>query len=204
MTMKILKNLIGTQLFELQKVSQQINYVEFEKLAKDVGHAINKIKCDVYATGMGKAGHVAKKFAASMSSLGVPTHFVHPGEAHHGDLGMIKPDSVVFCFSNSGKTQEVLSMIEQLKTLHSSCTVVAITQSISSPLGKLAHKGVYYGEVEEACHLKMAPTTSTLTMELIGNTIAVFFSLSKGFSKEDFGARHHGGYLGSIAKKEGE
>ena len=196
-----LMNIIGKQLFEAQKASQQINYESMAEVVKKVAFMNQEFDCDIYATGMGKAGHVAKKFAATMSSLGTPTFFVHPAEAHHGDLGMFKPGTILFAFSNSGKTKEVLSMIEQLHQLHPNIKVGAITQNPDSPLGKISQAGIYYGNITEACHIKMAPTTSTLIMELIGNAVAIFLSKTKEFGKEDFGARHHGGYLGSIAKK---
>ena len=193
---------VGKQLHEAQKASQQVNYIKLAEVVKKIHFMNEEFDCDIYATGMGKAGHVAKKFAASMSSLGTPTFFVHPAEAHHGDLGMFKPGCIVFCYSNSGKTQEIISMVEQLKDLYHSVKIVAVTQKEDSPLGKLSNAGIFYGEIEEACHIKMAPTTSTLIMELLGNAVAIFLSKAKGFDREDFGARHHGGYLGAIAKKE--
>lgn len=192
---------VGKQLHEAQKASQQVNYIKVAELVKKIHFLNSEFDCDVYATGMGKAGHVAKKFAASMSSLGTPTFFVHPAEAHHGDLGMFKPGCIVFCFSNSGKTQEILSMVQQLKDLYHSVKIVAVTQLQDSPLGQASSGGIFYGPVEEACHIGMAPTTSTMIMELMANSVAIFLSKANGFDKEDFGARHHGGYLGSIVKK---
>lgn len=157
----------------------------------------------LYATGMGKAGHVAKKFAATMSSLGIPMVFIHPAEASHGDLGMLLPHSVLVAFSNSGKTEEVVKMVRNAKDLLGEhIKIVSVTKSHISQLGRLSDFFITYDEITEACHLDMAPTTSTLLMEFIGNVIATSLSQMDGFTKEDFGARHHGGYLGAIAKKE--
>ena len=201
---KRVNDIMGKQIFELSKAANNINLMSFADLIVKTDFSNRQLYCDIYTTGMGKAGHVAKKFAASMSSLGMPSFFVHPGEAHHGDLGMFKPGSILFAFSNSGKTREVVSMIEQLHQLHPNIKVCAITQSPDSPLASASQAGVYYGDIEEACHIKMAPTSSTLVMELIGNTIAIALSEKRDFTLQDFGDRHHGGYLGSIAKNKGD
>jgi len=151
-------------------------------------------------TGMGKAGHVAKKVSSTLSSLGMPSIFLHPGEASHGDLGMLDQRDTLLAFSNSGNTREVIEAVTQVRGLYGNIIpILAVVGSSPSPLSESADISIKYGEVRESCHLGMAPTSSTTIMQMIGDCIAVTLARQNGFTKAQYGKRHHGGYLGIIA-----
>ena len=151
-------------------------------------------------TGMGKAGHVAKKVASTFSSLGMPSVYLHPGEASHGDLGILDPRDTVIAFSNSGKTREVVEATAQIRNLHGNVVpILGIVGSNPSPLSEVSDISIKYGDVIEACHLGLAPTSSTTIMQMIGDCMAVALAKSNGFTKAQYGKRHHGGYLGILA-----
>lgn len=154
---------------------------------------IAEIKGRVIVTGMGKSGHVAKKIAATMASTGTPAHFVHPGEASHGDMGMITKDDVVLALSNSGETAELADVIAYCKRF--SIPLVGVARRQGSMLVEAADIAVVLPEIPEACDTG-APTTSTTMMIALGDAISVALVKRRGFSKQDFGVFHPGGKLG--------
>lgn len=171
-----------------------------EALAGNLGDAfvqavslIATIKGRVIVTGMGKSGHVAKKIAATMASTGTPAHFVHPGEASHGDMGMITKDDVVLALSNSGETAELADVIAYCKRF--SIPLVGVARRQGSMLVEAADIAVVLPETPEACDTG-APTTSTTMMMALGDAISVALVKRRGFSKQDFGVFHPGGKLG--------
>lgn len=148
----------------------------------------------VVVTGMGKSGHVAGKIAATLASTGTPAFFVHPGEASHGDLGMITPTDVVLALSNSGETPEVLTILPLIKRL--GVPLLAMTGRPDSTLGKAADAHLHVGVDKEACPLNLAPTASTTAALAMGDALAVALLNSRGFTQEDFALSHPGGLLG--------
>lgn len=152
-------------------------------------------------TGMGKAGHVGRKFAALLSSTGTPAVFLHPGDAAHGDLGIIEQNDCIVAFSTSGKTIEVLEMIRHSRKLGSGM-VIAITSHLDSELRQMSDVVLNMGVVEEPCPLKLTPTASIAVMSAISDALALVLMERKGFTRRDFSLRHHGGYLGSTARLE--
>lgn len=149
-------------------------------------------------SGMGKAGIIAQKVAATFSSTGTPAVFLHPGEAQHGDLGMIGPNDVLLIFSNSGKTREALELVELTARLYpGQIPVISITSHPESDLGQRSTLALCIGKVEEACSLGMAPTASTTAMLALGDTLCILTMEQRKFTRDDFLKRHHGGYLGS-------
>ena len=148
----------------------------------------------VIVTGMGKAGLVGQKIAATLASTGTRSHFLHPSEAIHGDLGRIHPDDVVVLLSHSGETEEVIRLLPSLAVLN--VPVIAITGHGKSPLGQQADVLVLMGELEEAGELKLAPSTSTTVMLALGDALALTTSHLRGFQPEDFARFHPGGSLG--------
>lgn len=148
----------------------------------------------VVVTGMGKSGHIANKIAATLASTGTPAFFVHPGEASHGDLGMITRGDVVIAMSNSGETQEVLALLPMLKRFD--ITFIAMTGKPSSTLAKAADAHLDIGVEKEACPLGLAPTSSTTATLAMGDALAVAALQSRGFTAEDFALSHPGGTLG--------
>lgn len=148
----------------------------------------------VILTGMGKSGHIANKLAATFSSLGVPSFYLHPAEALHGDLGMIGKEDVVIAISHSGESQEVIRMIPSIKWLNSK--LVSITCSRESTLAIHSDIAVELPDFREACHLGMAPTSSTTSVLVYGDALAIVSSMWKGFNQEMFGIFHPAGSLG--------
>ncbi len=149
----------------------------------------------VVVTGMGKSGHIARKIAATLASTGTPAQFVHPAEASHGDLGMVTAADAVLAISNSGETTELGDIVAYAK--RRSIPVVAITRGRDSALARAADVVLAIPDSEEACPLKLAPTTSTTVTMALGDALAVALLERTGFSPEDFKLRHPGGKLGS-------
>jgi len=158
-------------------------------------HAIEQGGGAVVVTGMGKSGHIGRKIAATFASTGTHSHFVHPAEASHGDLGMIAPNDVVLALSWSGEAPELANIINYTRRF--GITLVAITSKPMSALGSAADIGLFLPASEEACPNGLAPTTST-TMQLVaGDALAVLLLERKGFSALDFRRYHPGGKLGA-------
>ncbi len=148
----------------------------------------------VVVTGMGKSGHIAGKIAATLASTGTPAFFVHPGEASHGDLGMITPGDVVLALSNSGDTAEVTALLPLLKRM--GVPLISMTGRPDSTLAHHAEAHLYAGVEREACPLDLAPTSSTTAALALGDALAVALLESRGFTAEDFARSHPGGSLG--------
>lgn len=157
----------------------------------------------VLTTGMGKAGHVARKFASTLCSTGTPASFVHPGEAAHGDLGLIGPNDAMVAFSTSGKTREVLEVLELGRHVGLK-TVIGITSHIDSDLRRLSDIVLDMGIIQEPCPHGLTPSASTAVMLAISDALALTLMELKGFSRRDYGLRHHGGYLGRAARADNE
>lgn len=155
---------------------------------------LSACKGKVVIMGIGKSGHVGRKIAATLSSTGTPSFFVHPAEANHGDLGMITNDDVVIAISYSGETREITSMIPILK--REGIQLITLTGNAKSSLAKLADISIDCGVGSEACPLGLAPTTSTTAALVMGDAIAVALLSEKGFSAKDFARSHPGGSLG--------
>ena len=148
----------------------------------------------VVVTGMGKSGHIGNKMAATLASTGTPAFFVHPGEASHGDMGMITADDVVIALSNSGKSAEVVTLIPLFKRLGT--PLISMTGNDSSPLATAATVHLNTGVQQEACPLDLAPTSSTTTSLVMGDALAIALLEARGFTAEDFAFSHPGGSLG--------
>jgi arabinose-5-phosphate isomerase len=155
----------------------------------------------ILVTGMGKAGLIGQKIAATLASTGTPAHFLHPGEAVHGDLGRIHGSDIVLALSFSGETEEVTRLIPSLATLMT--PLIAITGNPCSALGRAARVTLDLGPLKEACALGLAPSTSTTAMLALGDALALVVSRCRRFNREDFARFHPGGNLGrKLAKVE--
>lgn len=148
----------------------------------------------VVVTGMGKSGHIGNKIAATLASTGTPAFFVHPGEASHGDLGMITKTDVVIAISNSGSTAEVVTLLPLIKRL--GIPMISMTGDPQSVLAQAACANLDISVTTEACPLNLAPTTSTTVTLVMGDALAIALLESRGFSAEDFAFSHPGGALG--------
>ena len=148
----------------------------------------------VVVTGMGKSGHIANKIAATLASTGTPAFFVHPGEACHGDLGMITRNDVVIAISSSGSTVEIITLLPLIKRL--GIPLVSMTGNPDSALAEAATTNLSIEVAREACPLNLAPTTSTTVTLVLGDALAIALLEARGFSAEDFAFSHPGGALG--------
>jgi arabinose-5-phosphate isomerase len=148
----------------------------------------------VVVTGMGKSGHIAGKIAATLASTGTPAFFVHPGEASHGDVGMLVRDDVVLALSNSGETAEILTILPVIARL--GVPLIALTGNPQSTLATLAHVQLDIGVPAEACPLNLAPTASTTAALAVGDALAVALLKARGFTEADFARSHPAGALG--------
>lgn len=172
-----------------------------QALYDSLGEAFNQAcqslldcKGRVVVTGMGKSGHIGTKIAATLASTGTPAFFVHPGEASHGDLGMFTKEDVVIALSNSGESNEVVTILPLLK--RKGVTLISITSKPKSALASSADVSLVTPIEREACPLNLAPTSSTTAQLVLGDAIATALLEARGFSAEDFAFSHPGGALG--------
>lgn len=172
----------------------------FDAVAR-VLNACVKAKGHVVVSGVGKAGDVGRKISSTFNSTGVNSVFLSPLDAQHGDLGVIHDTSVLFVISNSGKTREILELVELSKRLHPKIKSVALTGDHRSPLAQVVDHVLYTGCPGEICPLGLTPTTSVIAMLAIADVVTVLSMKSRNFSSRDYAKRHHSGYLGKKAKK---
>lgn len=173
-----------------------------ERLGPEFDRAVDKIMaCSgrVVLTGMGKHGLVARKIAATLSSTGTTSFYMHPGEALHGDLGMVSPDDIIVALSNSGSTQEVLGCLPFLK--HNKNFIIAMTGKADSELARQADIVLDIGVEREVCPMNLAPTTSTTVALAMGDALAVVLLEKRGFQPGDFALRHPSGALGRLFRR---
>lgn len=190
--------------FSVIEEAKKIFDIEMEALVKtrdslggDFENLVNLIldcKGKVVLTGMGKPGHIATKMAATLASLGTPSFFMHPGEAMHGDLGMVEEKDVVILMSYSGESEEVTRLMPTLQEI--GCITVAITGKPKSTLARECQHHIFFPEFEEACYMHLAPTSSTTALLVLGDALALVVSRAKNYTKEDFGLHHPAGALG--------
>ena len=180
-------------------ITAEIDAIESmqDQLDDNFIHACESIlscKGRVIVTGMGKSGHISNKIAATLASTGTPAFFVHPGEALHGDLGMITGEDVVIAISNSGTTEEVVTLASVVKRLGTK--IIGMSGDIQSPLAELSDHHLDISIEKEACPLGLAPTSSTTVTLVMGDALAVALLDARGFTPEDFARSHPGGRLG--------
>lgn len=160
---------------------------------------LQNTKGRVIVTGMGKSGHIGRKIAATLASTGTPSFFVHPGEASHGDLGMLTDEDTVIAISNGGESKELSDILVYSKRF--GIPLIAITKNPQSSLGKAGDIILRLPDDGEACPLGLAPTSSTTATLVLGDVLAIALMERKGFSKTDYKQRHPGGKLGAILQK---
>ena len=155
----------------------------------------------ILTTGIGKAGHIAKKFAATLCSTATPADFIHPAEAAHGDLGLVGNKDVMIAFSTSGKSREVLEILEMSRHLGVD-KIIGVTSHLDSQLREHSDLILDMGTISEPCPLGLTPSASMAVMLAISDAIALTLMELKGFTAADYHARHHKGYLGSVTRPE--
>ena len=160
-------------------------------------------KGKILTTGIGKAGHIAKKFAATLCSTATPADFIHPAEAAHGDLGLVGANDVMIAFSTSGKSREVLEILEMSRHLGVD-KIIGVTSHLGSALRQHSDLMLDMGTITEPCPLGLTPSASMAVMLAISDALALSLLEQKGVTREDYGLRHHGGYLGRAARADNE
>lgn len=151
-------------------------------------------------SGMGKAGQIALNIATTFSSTGTPAVFLHPSESQHGDLGVLQQNDILLVISNSGKTREIIELIDLTDNLYPGIPFVVISSDPDGMLARNANAFIYTGNPKEVCPLGLSPTTSTTVMTVIGDALVVSMMNKIGFSSDEYAKRHHGGYLGSKSR----
>ena len=185
----------------LEQEASAIRSVKVTPVFEQVVRVLHACQGKVVVTGMGKAGLAARKFATTLCSTGTPAAYIHPGEAAHGDLGLIGPGDVLVAFSTSGKTREVIEMLELSRHL-GVASVIGVTSHTDSELRGLSDLLLDMGEIGEACPLGLTPSASIAVMLAIGDALALALMELKGVTREEYGLRHHGGYLGRKARQD--
>lgn len=172
----------------------------FEKAISIIEERVHSLKGKLVASGMGKAGQIALNIATTFSSTGTPAVFLHPSDAQHGDLGVIQPNDVLLLISNSGKTREILELVDLAENLHKGLPLIVITSNKESQLAQMSDVCLETGNPKEVCILGLTPSTSTTVMTVIGDVLVVMMMKRIGFNNEDYAKRHHGGYLGAMSR----
>ena len=183
------RSIFDKEIQALEKTKEALGS-DFERIAE----LILTCRGKVILTGMGKPGHIGTKIAATLASLGTPAFFMHPGEAMHGDLGMVENKDVVILMSYSGESEEVTRLMPVLQEI--GCATVAITGKPKSTLARECMYHFFFPEFEEACYMHLAPTSSTTALLVLGDALALVVSRAKNYTKEDFGLHHPAGALG--------
>ena len=172
--------------------------------------AVNRIKQKVHnigsngkviLSGMGKAGQIALNISSTLNSTGTPSVYLHPSEAQHGDLGILQKNDILVLLSNSGKTREILELIELSKNMYPHISIICITGDKDSILANKSDITLHTGNTKEVCPLGLTPTTSTTLMKVIGDILIVELIKKIKFTKKEYSQRHHSGYLGQNSKE---
>ncbi|KAA6316714.1 Arabinose 5-phosphate isomerase KdsD [termite gut metagenome] len=172
----------------------------YEKAVKLIVEHVHIRKGKLITSGIGKAGQIAMNIATTFCSTGIPSVFLHSGEAQHGDLSILQENDLLLLISNSGKTREIVELTQLARNLNPNIPFIVITGNPDSPLANEANVCLRTGSPKEVCVLGMTPTTSTTTMTVIGDILVTETMKQTGFTIEDYYKRHHGGYLGELSK----
>jgi arabinose-5-phosphate isomerase len=185
----------------LRAEAEAINAIDVSRDFIAAVEVMVECKGKILTTGIGKAGHIAKKFAATLCSTASPADFIHPAEAAHGDLGLVGPNDVMIAFSTSGKSREVIEILEMSRHLGVT-TIIGVTSHPDSELRDYSDLVLDMGTIAEPCPLGLTPSASMAVMLAISHAIALALMEQKGVTREEWGLRHHGGYLGKAARKK--
>lgn len=181
---------------EAEAISSIPRSGEYARAVELIVEHVHRRGGTLVTSGMGKAGQIAMNIATTFCSTGTPSVFLHPSEAQHGDLGVVRPDDVMLLLSNSGKTREIVELTQLAHRLHPGLPMIVITGNPSSPLAEEADVVLSTGGSPEVCPLGLTPTTSTTAMTVIGDILVVSTMETIEFTPAQYALRHHGGYLG--------
>lgn len=189
----------------LQKEAESVLNIpvteNYEKAVRLIVEQVRHKGGKLVTTGMGKAGQIAMNIATTFCSTGIPSVFLHPSEAQHGDLGVFQENDLLLLISNSGKTNEIVDLTHLSKRLNPNLKFICITGNPESPLAKQSDICLSTGAPKEVCVLGMTPTTSTTAMTVIGDILVVQTMKATEFTIEEYSKRHHGGYLGEKSRE---
>ncbi len=189
----------------LRKEAQAVENIPVTEAYEQAVHLIveqvHRKRGKLVTSGMGKAGQIALNMATTFCSTGIPSVFLHPSEAQHGDLGILQENDLLLLISNSGKTREIVELTELSKRLYPDMQKIVITGNPDSPLAQAADICLATGNPAEVCRLGMTPTTSTTVMTVIGDILVVETMKQTAFTIEEYSKRHHGGYLGQRSRE---
>jgi arabinose-5-phosphate isomerase len=175
---------------------------DFQKAVELIYERVHLKNGKLVSSGMGKAGQIAANIATTFSSTGTPAVFLHPSDSQHGDLGILQKNDILLLISNSGKTREIIELVDLANNLHPDIPLIVISSNPAGVLAKNANVFIFTGNPEEVCPLGLTPTTSTTVMTVIGDALVVSMMKKIGFSSEDYAKRHHGGYLGDKSRMQ--
>lgn len=193
------KEILEREIEALRSIPEDNDYAQAVSIITEQIHGGKAGR--LITSGMGKAGQIALNIATTFSSTGTPAYFLHPSEAQHGDLGMIQADDVLLLISNSGKTREVLELVELSRAMIPNIRIILITGKTDSPLAQMVDVVLSTGNPTEVCPLGLTPTTSTTVMTVLGDILVVQTMQAIGFDHKQYALRHHGGYLGHKSRE---
>lgn len=188
------KELLEKEIEQIKKIPTQRVSDLVLQISRSLSHG------RIITSGMGKAGQIAHTFATTLSSTGTPSFFLHPSEAQHGDLGIVQPGDIIIVFSNSGKTREILELIDLIHNLEYGNYIYAIVGTKTNDISIKCADYIEFGPVEEICPMGLTPTTSTTCMSVISDLIVVGLMDKNNFTKKEYSKLHHGGYLGDKSR----
>jgi arabinose-5-phosphate isomerase len=194
-----LKEIIGKEIEAIRQIPVTDAY---EKAVALIVEQVHDKGGKLVCSGMGKAGQIASNIATTFSSTGTTACFLHPSEAQHGDLGILRQNDLMLLISNSGKTREIIELIGLARNLIPDIRFIVITSDENSPLAQSADVCLLTGNPAEVCVLGLTPTTSTTVMTVIGDLLVVEAMKRIHFTVADYAKRHHGGYLGSVSRMQ--
>lgn len=174
---------------------------DYDKAVELILEHVHRRGGKLVTSGMGKAGQIAMNIATTFSSTGTPSVNLHPGEAQHGDLGVLQPNDLLLLISNSGKTGEIVELVSLARNLYPAIPIIVITGNPDSILAAKADVVLSTGNAPEVCPFGLTPTTSTTMMTVIGDILVVNVMTRSNFTKADYAKRHHGGYLGQKSRE---
>lgn len=176
----------------------------YEKAVELIHQCVHQNRGKLVVSGMGKAGQIAQNIATTFSSTGTPSVFLHPSDAQHGDLGILASNDVLLLISNSGRTREILELIELARNLFPALPLIVITGNCNAEIAAHSQVCIHTGNPGEVCPLGLTPSTSTTVMTVIGDALVVLMMNKIKFTSADYAKRHHGGYLGHKSRAQSE
>ena len=197
MNLDDLKSIVELESQAIRNIPITDNYIKAVDIIVEQVHNQNG---KLVISGMGKAGQIGQNIATTFCSTGTPSIFLHPSEAQHGDLGILQRNDALLLITNSGKTREIIELLDLARNIYSTIPIIVITGSNDSFLANEADVCLFTGHPDEVCPLKLTPTTSITVMTVIGDLLVIETMKKINFNSNDYAKRHHGGYLGDVSR----